>query len=766
VKSISLLPNPSGQGHPAAGYVPLMIVVLAVFIAAIPGLSRGATVCIPQVGSVPALPGPPNWWDASVGQPQHWPRVDDPRWRGAFLHSPIAGSAATHHVTFRALRSGSSLYFQWHVTVDPLLDQNEHLYVTFSPGAGKPDLFIDLVPFNSANDDIPANQNAVPAPSLPAPATVAVATRMSGATFAAAASLPQWIDPATTHTRVIRSLADHSWAVMMEIPVATNVDDGIDLGTSFSMWFDVEVSHTTGSASYRYPAGLDLDAILAGTDNTGWQAADRSLSPSDPSCIQGISLDVSDVGVAPPSNPSGPLVSEIELKTSTGGPGLNTLCARPLNQSGNPINSPDLEVNFRTANWGSQPDWNDVTDPVHSLWKLVNPTPVIGPPGTIANGAKGNLTFAWQLTTNDGTVNDVCTFTPQPTGLGCGPLPPKPRQRHQCMLVELNGAPGLTFTTSSVYRNMQFVGASTFRRDAEISVVGLAPQATPQPRRDVYLYVQTTNMPARVGGPRPAPSGFGGKTVDIHGRPPSGGQPIQIQPLEKTEYAALRDSVPTYQVHAFHETGRTVTVNGRTIRELEPQTSFGYFVDHQGRLEGWRHQLIGAQQIAPNYYRIAVPENGTATVTTVIEAIEMGRWSLSLHGGISLPQSDLDTSCDGGLSLGADVEYRFHPVYSIELFYGRETFDCAPDDVDLDHVSLNGKAIFGPPTWRPFVGAGVGWYGFSPGSSETGFNVSAGLQANLWPRLALEATAREHLVESDGATANFATAQLGVRIRF
>lgn len=763
-------PPAGAQRHP--GLLLLVGLMLLSFGHPVPA-AAGTDVCIPNAGGVPALSGPPNWWDAAPGPPQFWPRPDDPRWRGAFVHLPMPGSATTEHVTFRALRTATSLYLIWYVTVDPFLDDNDQLWVAFSPGPGHDDMLINVVPFNSSNTDVPAVANA----ALPAPFAVTVATRTPPGAFAAPPSTPDWLEPATTHTRVYRRTADNSWAVFMEVPIAAAFDDGLPLGASFSMWFEVQVTHTVSTmVPYDFPSAVSFDDVATSMDDTGWQATQRTLAPSNPTCIQGVSLAVSDVGTVPAGascgNPSDALSSDIALTNGAGSPGTNVLCARPLNQSGATISAGDIDATFRIANWGTQPDWNQVPNPLNTLWKTVNPTPATG--GAITNTARGSLSFTWNLTANDGTVNDACTFDPQPPGLGCAAVPAADRRkRHQCMLVELSGAPPLTFSTSSVYRNMNFVNASTFRREAEVSVVGLAPQPTPQPQREVFLYVQTDNMPARIGGgapppPQPAPGGPSGTdegpgffTSDVN-HPPR-----QVEPLEKSAYEKLRETEPTYQVHAFHDTGRTTTVHGRVYRILEPQTSFGYFVDHKGALSGWRHELLGAQQIAPNYYRIPVPENGTATVTTVIEAIEPNRWSLSLHAGVNDPHGDVGDACDGDLSWGADLEYRFNSTWAAELFYGHDEFDCHGETGKIDHLSLNGKAYLLSGFWRPFVGAGAGRYDFSPGGPhETGYNLFAGLQANPRLRLGAEATVRYHFVDVSGVSADFLTYHLGLRFRF
>jgi hypothetical protein len=683
----------------------------------------------------------------------------------------MPGSAANDHVTFRALRTSSSLYLLWYVTVDPLLDDNDQLWVAFSPGPGEDDVLINVVPFGTSNTDIPAVADS----AMPPPFAVSVATRTPPGSFAPLGSTPDWIDPATTHTRVYRRTTDNSWAVFMQVPIDSNPDLGLDLATSFSMWFEVQVTHPNSAVvTYDFPAGVAFNDVATSMDDTGWQATRRTTAPSDPSCIQGVSLAVADVGTVPAGsscgNPGDTLSSSIAL-TNGGSPGSNVLCARPLNETGAPIAASDVDATFRIANWGTQPDWNMVPDPLNTLWKTVNPTPATG--GAIADGAKGNLAFTWNLTANDGTVNDACTFDPQPPGLGCNPVPAaNRRKRHQCMLVELSGAPPLTFSTSSVYRNMNFVNASTFRREAEVSVVGLAPEPVPQPQREVYLYVQTDNMPAHVG--RGAPSTP--PVVDYYTRPATGEAaasgddvnqpPRRVEPLEKSPYQKLRETEPTYQVHAFHDTGRTTMIHGRSYRVLEPQTSFGYFVDHQGALTGWRHELIGAQKIAPDYYRIPVPENGTATITTVIEALEPSPWSLSLHAGRNDPRGDLGKRCDGDLSWGVDLERVLSPHWAAELFWGHEDLGCREPKRTLNHLSLNGKAYLLTGFWRPFLGVGVGGYDFSPGSTDVGANGFVGLQANPLPKLGVEATVRYHLVNTGGTNADFFTYHLGLRWRF
>ncbi len=763
-----LLTSPIRAHHVSARIIAGLAVVAAALLA-VPA-AQAQNVCIPNAVGVPGLWMPPNWWDDTLPQPQYWPAEDDPRWQGSFQHTPTFSGAATAHVTFRALRTASDVYFEWVVTTDPLLDNYEELWVGFSPdGVPANDVLIWLVPFSASN-----TSTGVP---LPAPPSPTVMERNGSGIFTASATTPTWLQNANTDNRVVRSVTDSYWAVLMRVPIAAP-PAGIDFNNSFKMWFAAFVSHPPAlpfpqMVEYNYPPTLDMTTVLAATGTTGWADVRRDIDDvTDSSCIQGVTLAWSDIGVvnavadcAIPGNPPPTLSLDIELDDGAGGPGTNIFCARPLN-SGSSIGATDLGASFRVANWGSPPA-------ISTMWTEINSTPVTNSVA-IGTGDRGSLTYTWNLTTPD-----ACSFTPQPP-IGCGPLPPNPKQRKQCVLVELSGAAGITFPISSLWNNMNFVEASTFRREAEISVRGLAPKPTPTPQRDVYLYVQTDNLPAPRRGSLPDSATIPGQ--DRPARPPGyanvagaavpdpgGDPPGEVEPLPKDFYDELRETTPTYQVHAFHDTGRTVTLRGNTHKLLAPQTSFGYFIDHEGQLMGWRHKLEGAQEIIPGkYYKIPVPEGGAATVTTTIEAVE-SRWSLSIHGGINDPQGTFAGFLDGGPSTGLDLEYAFNPTFALELFLGYDEFD-APAGVpglDVTHQSLNGKVYFLPGPNRVFLVGGVGNFDFSPGPSETGYNLGLGGQFNLWPTRALEATVKYYSVSvGGGADFEFLTYHFGARFRF
>ncbi len=597
------------------------------------GLATAQSLCIPQASGVPALPGPPNWWNSTGGEPNYWPRLDDPRWRGALARS--FGTGANEHVSFRALRDSNALYLSWHVKVDPSLDPFvDALRVGFGPGGGASDQLIEVFPFTSAPADLVAQ---VP------PATSTQLRTGAGGTWVAQSSEPTWLATAAGFTRVWLDVSNQVWAINMRVPVAVPYNDGIDLSGNFRMWFELQVSLPAGGVIYYRLDTQTYDNILNGTDASTWPEFSRTLSITDPSCVQGVSIASSGVGTRFVDSAGVARPNRIDLT------GPNTFFAEPTNNTGAAIGAGQIQGTFRIANWGTQPDWNDVVDPLNSLWKQINSTPVTNagmiPAGTTASQGAGNdLSFSWTM-----TAAERCEFVGQ-TGVpgvaagdpSCPNVSPI-RRPHQCMLVELSGG-GYTYTPASVYRNMDFVDASRFTRRAQVSVAGLAPLSGVS-QRDVYLYVKTYQMPKDI---KAKPQRYLLRDFDklreillrremdstaTHLR--QGVAPearmvyldrkkLPARPPLGVPFDTLNQLYRTYVVHAYHDTGERVMIRSVKRRVMQLQSSFGYYVNHEGALSGWDTALGGAQEVAPDYYLVVTPEGGSKEIRTTVTARPVG----------------------------------------------------------------------------------------------------------------------------------------------
>lgn len=601
-------------------------------------------ICIPQGFGVPvptgansyAYSGPPLWWDSTSGpMPFENTNLEDPRWVGsAGFGYPDVDSVPTQLALFRAVYAVDAgvtyLYLSWVLKVDPSVGSStDNVRVAFyrSGMNGNP------VAFLISPTDAPVAATA----ALPLSVTMYTGSQSGGtwtwtpssgtgappdwagfqASTASSSRVRVWVDP-TPNRR-------YPWAVQMRVPIAAsgNISDGIDLGTAFRMRFQIDATAPDGTiVFYRWPraASVILGAGFGDPASSDWD--DFQLSTGT-TCPGGVSLEWGDVGTT--NTPS----SEILYNRAT--LPSNTFFVKPRNgtpndipASRNPTSSDpgvlNLSARFRIANWGSTPTGGS------SVWvdipggSDVRNVPTLTSTGVIKAGTQGDMEFNW-------TVED-----PLLKEFENGTL-----RSHQCMLVELSG-PGLTFTKSSLYENMDVEQASTVQRDAEISIAGLAPIAGTH--RDVYLYVQTLNMPSTLspGAPPARPAQAPPFTAELARRAAEsrqgngegngnggGGGPIIVPPPGPPPPPWQEETRPVHLVHVWHTTGQTVTdENGRTRQVLEPQTSFGYYLGHEGALFGWNHKLTGARlvEVAPNFYRISIRHGSSATVTSEVSALE------------------------------------------------------------------------------------------------------------------------------------------------
>jgi opacity protein-like surface antigen len=681
-----------------------------------------AATCIPPATGVPFSPGPPVWWDSNIpGAEGIYNRIDDPRWKGAVRIGH--GEGATEHVAFRALHhtdgGAQSVYMSWWIKLAPEADPTQNVVqVAFRPDIATMGLLLKAQ-LNATNAE---NTTDVDIELHP---------------VASDGSLELALDPNPSWTNKIHVWAnrpdEHTWALHINIPIDDDLGNGVILGTDFHMWYEI-LQGAPDDVVIEYTWPRDVRFAM---DSTGhlpapwmWPRFRLSTEWSDPECATGgITIEAVDIGTDHPEG-AGYI-----------GDRINEIYARPTNKTGTPIPVGKVHARFRLANWGTQPDPTDVADP-GQLWQDIpglEDVTQVPPPDEVENNDQWNISDTWHPGPEwfDGTHWD-----------------------HQCMMVELSG-PELKFLKSSVYRNMNFISTSKYSEDAQVSVVGLAPLSAAS--RDVYLYVERKNMPRRLENSQYRRSQM--LTSDM----------VKEREFTVSEYderpdvEKIADHMPTFVVHAYQDTGRTISINTATRRVLRPMTSYGYFAEHHGALTGWKYKLDGTNlvEIAPDFYKVTVPNSSNTIVTTHIEAVEHS-WAFSALLGITSAHSSFNNVVDAGFSANLGIEHFLSSVVSLDGILGYHTFDNAGlgRDMNIRQLSLNARYYFPPLGVRPFTNAGIGVYDLEPGSSEFGTNIGVGLQYNLIPEWALEFAYNYHKVNAPSPEPRFSTLQVGVNHLF
>lgn len=717
-------------------YIMLALCIMFVFVQEI----TVQATCIPPAVGVPFAPGPPKWWDSTVpGSAAIYNRIDDPRWKTA--SSITHGSGAIEQLSFRALHhtdaTGQSIYLSWWVKVAPVAPATQNiLYVGLRPSGGGTNTLVKVrLTSNSAKctSDYDIGVYAVDA----------------------FGDFGTPINPDPAWTDKIRIWANdpvsNTWAIHVNVPIDADLGKGTILGTDFSMWYQIlQGTPSTPVVSYTWPREPGFSVTTAAfvekvPQPSTWPSFHLSTGPSDPICATGgITIEALDIGT---NHPSG---SGYISKTNP-----NTFFAKPTNKTGGPIDVGNVHARFRLANWGTQSDPNDVPNP-DDLWKEIRGLGDVtqpAPPATIADNSKWNITGTWQL-----NAAEQAEFN----GVN--------RWDHQCMLVELSG-PGLIFLRSSIHRNMNFVPASKYTENAQVSVVGIPSIPGGGSKRDVYLYIQALNMPAVVDSATKNKYKEAAKEkqtiinhTELVGMPNS---PPDVD--ERPVVEQIAEKSPTYIIHGYYDTGETIHINGVNRPVLRPLTSFGYFIEHEGDIAGWEYGLNGAGliRIAPNFYKIATPNDGTTKITAIIEAIEPIRFAIIAHGGVNIPHGDFNDDFDPGLSLNLGFEYAITNWLSAVAATGYHTFADGGFGSKLNiyqEVAIHARLYPVNTRIRPFINVGSGLYKLDPGDTKPGFVGGIGLQLGLSSRLSLEAAYGYHQVNGDKIKPNFSTIQGGIRI--
>lgn len=603
--------------------------LFAILLALLPGRAA-AQICFPDGSGVPGSGPVPDWWSpgASPFGSQTTSFLDDPRWKGAFSHEAL--EYERFRVVVERQPGATFLVMSWEVRAD-------------LPGVGDR-LYFGLWDDASNSGNVWRLQRAVATQTTVSGAqgTSAYMARVFSGSGTPAAwisppvtvppTLPTWL---TSDARVDVSCASppaggcdrYAFRIRAPLSAAVNPTDaapaGLKLsGTTFKFFYQIQDSTQLGVTSVNsFPAGASPASEggippISIPDPSTWKSGRLG---SGAGCEGDVQLSLSGIWV----NSSGS--SQLDFTA-------NDFHAQPLNRSGGTLSNDVVRARFRIANWGSawlsSPEWRDACTSTST-------------PAAVSNGSAFDLHCVW-------SGFDSCPY--RPAGDSCGPSAGT-KNRHQCILVDLDNAPGspssLTFSPQSLFRNMDFDVNSVLTREASVDLRGLPPMANGQPRRDLYLYIQTRNLPKKL----PTLQLAGTTTAVAANDDPE----ARILTARAREISALRarfkeydlpaqgaigtaasariqsaliqgkltvDQVqllmPTYVVYVWHDTGRTLSTESGSLRVLEPQPAFGLFLAHDGSLDGWEHRFEGAIEVDTNTYKLNAANESVVTVRALI----------------------------------------------------------------------------------------------------------------------------------------------------
>jgi hypothetical protein len=574
--------------------------ILLAAIAAVTALAQ-PQLCVGPSWSVPDQSGqPPNWL---AGPPPYFNRVDDPRWAYA-TRVDYNNSEANFRILEGPAPAANFVYLSFQVNLAS--NSENHVFFGWNSAAAASAMLLDIYQTGGlAHTDDPVAGDLT-AQSYKVSAGGTRANNPEGA-------LPAFM----ANTRIWRN--GMSYTVEMQIPKTELSPDG---GGVYSLFINMVPGDPTNMAlvTYPWPKTVVLPAYPDVPAVANWGKFKSVAFPAgDATCTANfVSLNTFGVRNNGPSNTDGLTI----VRT-----GNNEFFAKVANNTSTPLAANTVNARFRIANWGSATNWTDITG-----GGAVGNTGVIAVGGVLASD------------TDDNHFN-------KDFGGAAG------LQQHQCVLVELSSTTGLTFAIDSFYRNMNFDTASVLEREAEISIKGLPPIAPDG--RDIYLWIETKNMPASGATPLPAtirtivppkegrvvqpPGGITGANISatrgggvvlpgipVDGQPAPFSKPADLEALleqGRITTDIIEEVIPTYRVHVFHDSGKTWNVKGVQKKLLEPQASFGYYAIHTGDISGWASELVPQgftlEKLADNFYRIRkVPNDGVIKLIARVTAHE------------------------------------------------------------------------------------------------------------------------------------------------
>lgn len=336
-----------------------------------------------------------------------------------------------------------------------------------------------------------------------------------------------------------------------------------------------------------------------------------------------------------------------------------------------------------------------------------------------------------------------------------------PSHPHQCVKVQLDSASGsnAVFLNSVAQQNMDFVNASKFQRNADISAKGYPPRLKPDGTAESdQLFDLRVTMRQEVLDS--ATSKAGSNLPETNSSRDKEGRVV---------------SQLTWVLEGCRHTGRYMAIKNHKLEICEPVGAFGYVARHVGNspVQEWRVRLtgIGLEPPTGNAYPLHISQDGVATVNTSINPTE-NRWAVFFDAGAGIPHGTFGSAFNTGFSLNTGLEYLLTSYASVEGIFGYHHFPgTITSDLNVYQFSANAKLYWRTYTWgghpvRLFVNFGPGGYKFGSGSTYGGGNVGAGLLYEFRPTIGLQGSYNLHAFNGPAGATEFSTFQGGIRFVF
>ncbi|HET8889467.1 MAG TPA: hypothetical protein VFQ41_11235 [Candidatus Angelobacter sp.] len=376
--------------------------------------------------------------------------------------------------------------------------------------------------------------------------------------------------PAGTEIKVTNSGAPDSgnvtWVIEIKLPLAAY---SIPATGNFGLFFDIMVvNHDTTVTPNPWPNEPGNAIVFEETDTP--PVATWGNGTQDPAATcYGVYLtpgDSTDIT----SNHSQTQIDAVTV------PNSNIFTATPHNTSvdrnGVPIAATGITAKFSIANFGLANHWTQI--PVAS-----NP---VGPQSIAASSTGSFVTGSWNIT-DPALINN---YKMHPD---------------QCILVELDSTtPGVTFVNKSVKRNMWVQTASEVVKPAQIDAKGFDPPPAGQAEQLFDLVLSKKQEIIQRNPDIGATNGGNGRVF----------------------------SRLTWIANGCRHTGKFVEILKKKYEICEDAGAFGSIVEHSGAqavgdwvtgLEGKGLTKVGDLK---NVYRVSVPKDGVAELTTRFQPIE------------------------------------------------------------------------------------------------------------------------------------------------